>query len=387
MEIQQYSDWSSAVHGVSVSKRIPVSGMIEVTERCNQRCVHCYVNLPLAAREARSSELTVDEHYRILDEITVAGCVWVCFTGGEIFIRKDFLDIYTYAKRKGLLVTLFTNGTLMTPQIADYLVTWRPFNIEITLYGFTQKTYEAVTGIPGSYERCMEGIHLLMVRGLPLRLKTMALTLNRHEIPDMKHFVEDDLGLEFKYDAMINPRCDCSRSPLEVRLSPAEAVELDLKDLKRVEEWQRVSKKLGGIYDSIKDCDRVWQCGGGQNSFAIDAYGKLQACVIAKNEIYDLRNGSFQEGWHQFLFNLRQQKITKQTKCKACGIKVLCDMCPANAHLECMDAELPVDYLCEVAHLRAYCFGIEIPPHGDCEYCEGGSRYAEMMSIVESLKS
>jgi radical SAM protein with 4Fe4S-binding SPASM domain len=387
MEIQQYSDWSSAVHEVSVSKRIPISGTIEVTERCNNRCAHCYVNLPLKDQKAMSNELTFEEHCRVIDEITAAGCLWVCFTGGEIFLRKDFLDIYNYAKKKGLLPTLFTNGTLITPKIADYLVNWRPFNIEITLYGHTQKTYEKITGISGSYNRCMEGIHLLMARGLPLRLKTMALTLNRHELRDMKHFVEDDLGLEFKYDAMINPRCDCSRSPLEVRLSPAEAVELDLQDPKRVKEWQRISEEFPGSYHLLKNSDCLWQCGGGLNSFAIDAYGRLQACVISKNDIYDLRNGSFQEGWQHFLFNLRQKKITKQTKCTACEIKALCNMCPANAQLESMDAESPVDYLCQVAHLRAYCFGIPIPPHGDCEYCEGGRLYQEMVQTVDKLKS
>ena len=263
MQTQKYADWSLGIHRLSVGNRIPISGTIEVTQRCNHQCAHCYVNLPINDKEVRSRELTYEEHCRILDEITAAGCLWVCFTGGEIFVRKDFLDIYAYAKKKGLLPTLFTNGTLITAEIADFLVKWRPFNIEITLYGHTQKTYEKVTGVPGSYNRCLEGIHLLLVRGLPLELKAMAVTLNRHEIWDMKRFVEDDLGMEFKFDAMINPRCDCSRSPLEVRLSPAETVELDLKDPKRVEEWKRISEEFGGNYHSRKDSDRIWQCGGG----------------------------------------------------------------------------------------------------------------------------
>jgi radical SAM protein with 4Fe4S-binding SPASM domain len=385
MEIQPYSDWSAAVHGVSVSRRIPINGMIEVTERCNNQCAHCYVNLPLADREARSNELTFEEHCRILDEITAAGCLWVCFTGGEIFIRKDFLDIYTYAKRKGLLVTLFTNGTLITPQIADHLVEWRPFNVEITLYGHTRETYEKVSGVPGSYERCLEGIHLLMVRGLPLRLKTTALTLNKDEIADMKQFAKESLELDFRFDAIINPRCDCSCSPLDVRLAPAEVVALDLQESERVEEWKKLNAQFDGDSQGSEKSDLLWQCGGGLNSFAVDAYGKLQICVLSKNETYDLRNGSFQEGWQHFLRHLKQKKITRQTKCTACGLKVLCNMCPASAELECMDAESPVDFLCQVAHLRAYAFDIPIPPHGDCKYCEGGSRYREMLQMVKSL--
>ena len=386
MEIQQYSDWSAAVHGVSVSKRIPISGTIEVTERCNNRCAHCYVNLPLKDQKARSNELTFEEHCRILDEITAAGCLWVCFTGGEIFIRKDFLDIYTYAKRKGLLVTLFTNGTMITQQIADYLLKWRPFSIEITLYGNTKETYEKVTGIQGSYQRCMEGIHLLMVRGLPLRLKTTVVTLNQHEVEDMRRFAEEALELDFKFDAIINPRCDCSRSPLDVRITPAEVVALDLQEPKRVEEWRKLNAEFGNAHQVHENRDLLWSCGGGQNSFAVDPYGKLQVCVISKNETYDLRNGSFEEGWQHFLYNLKQKKSAVQNKCTACGLKVMCNICPANAQLECMDAESPVDFLCQVTHLRAHAFGIEIPDHGDCEYCEGGSRYQEIVQTVNRLK-
>jgi len=244
MEIQEYSDWSLGIHNLSVTKRVPISGSIEITQRCNNKCVHCYNNLPLKDQAARQKELSCTEYCRILDQIVEAGCLWLLLSGGEIFARKDVLDIYTYARQKGLLVTLFTNGTLITPEIADYLVKWRPFSIEITLYGKTQQTYEKITGIPGSFDRCMQGIRLLQERGLPLKLKTMAITHNKHEIWDMKRFVENELGLDFKFDAIINPRFDCSQSPLEVRLTPAEVVELDLKDPVRIADW----KEFAGQY-------------------------------------------------------------------------------------------------------------------------------------------
>ncbi len=85
-----------------------------------------------------------------------------------------------------MILTIFTNGTLITPQIADYLAEWRPFKMEITLYGATQETYERVTGIPGSYERCRRGIDLLLERKIPLSLKTPVMTLNQHELEQMK---------------------------------------------------------------------------------------------------------------------------------------------------------------------------------------------------------
>jgi len=386
IETKEYTDWVLGFHQVAAANRTPTRAAIEVTHRCNNNCVQCYNNLSLNDKEARCKELTYEEHCRILDEISALGCLWLLFTGGEIFVRKDFLGIYTYAKQKGLLITLFTNGTLITPEIADYLVQYRPFAIEITLYGNTQQTYEKVTGIPGSFARCMRGIQLLMKRELPLKLKAMAITSNKHELWDLKRFVEDDLGLEFKFDAMLSPRCDFSQSPLEVRLSPEAVVKLDLQDPARVNAWRDLVNRNNKSRNVLENSEAIWQCSSGLNTFAIDPYGMLRMCVISQNDGYDLRNGNFQEGWEHFLYQLRQTKISKQTKCVTCLIGDMCGMCPANAALECRDEEEPVDFLCQVAHLRAYALDISIPPHGDCEYCEGGSRHEEMMQKVKKLK-
>ncbi len=387
MHIQGYTDWSLGVHKLSAHKRIPIGAAFEITRRCNNGCVHCCNNLPLKDHYARQNELSAAEHFRILDQIAAAGCLWVLFTGGEIFARKDFLDIYTHAKQQGMLITLFTNGTLITPQIADYLVEWPPFYTEITLYGRTRQTYEQVTGVPGSYDRCRRGIRLLTERNLALKLKTVALTVNRHEILEMKRYAEEDLGLEFRFDALINPRYDCSQSPLDVRLTPAEAVAFDLLDPKRVHEWKKFTTIFGGPPRSAEEAQQLWRCGGGRNAFAIDPYGSLQMCAMSAEDAYDLRQGSFAQGWEQALYKIRQKRVSRHTKCVTCGIRSMCGMCPANAQLECMDAETPVDFLCQVAHLRAYAFDIPVAPHGDCEYCEGGNRYQEIMQMVNRLKN
>jgi radical SAM protein with 4Fe4S-binding SPASM domain len=322
----------------------------------------------------------------LLDEITEAGCLWLLYTGGEILARKDFLEIYTHAKQKGLLITLFTNGTLITPRVADQLVEWRPFAIEITLYGRTKETYERLTEIPGSYEQCMRGIHLLEERGLPLKLKTVAVTINRHEVWDMKRFAEEELGLEFKFDAMMNARIDCSQSPLSVRLRPEQVVALDLKDPKRVAEWQKFAKQFNGPAHTPEQSDQLYHCGGGVSSFAIDPYGKMSICVLSHSDTYDLRKGSFQEGWDDFLHQVRFKKITHMTKCVTCEIKSLCGMCPANGELEHGDPEKPVDFLCHVAHLRSHAIDIAVPPHGECEYCEGGIGYDELMRSLATVR-
>jgi radical SAM protein with 4Fe4S-binding SPASM domain len=338
-------------------------------------------------RQARLAELSYAEHCRILDEIAEAGCIWLLYSGGEIFARQDFLDIYTYAKQKGMLITLFTNGILITPEIADYLAQWPPFAIEITLYGRTPATYEGLTGIPGSYERCLRGIHLLKARGLPLKLKTVAVTLNQHEIWDMQRFAEEELGLGFKFDAMMNPRIDCSQSPLAVRLKPEEVVALDVQDPDRMAEWQRFAERFNGPLHTPARSDQVYHCGGGVNSFAIDPYGKMSICVLSHVNEYDLRQGRFQAGWQDFLYKVRQKKITRLSKCTQCEIKAMCGMCPANGELENGDPEAPVDFLCQVAHLRAQALGLTVPPHGACAYCKGGDQYEQLMQSATALQN
>lgn len=386
MDTFSYGDFSTALHRRSQARRTPVNGTIEITHRCPLACVHCYNNRAMDDAEARRNELTFEEHCRILDEIAEAGCLWLLYTGGEIFVRNDFLDIYTYAKQKGLLISLFTNGTPITPKVADHLSEWRPFSIEITLYGRTRATHERITHAPGSYEQCMRAIHLLLERRLPLKLKTVVMTLNRHELRPMQQFAKEELGVEFKFDAMINCRLDCSRSPLAVRLGPQEIVELDLADSRRMAEWRRFAERFGGLVHPPGRSGELFHCGGGINSFAIDPSGRLGVCAFSRRETWDLRWGSFRDGWEQSLRNVRQKKITRRTKCVACKIKAICGMCPGNGELENGDAEEPVDFLCNVAHRRASALGLHIPPHGECEYCAAGAMH-ELRNAVSQRTS
>lgn len=378
-----YLDFSAALHAKVAATRTPADVTIEVTRRCPLECVHCYNNLPMGDVEARRGELTYEEHCRLLDELADAGSLWLLFTGGEIFARSDFLDIYTYAKKKGFVITLFTNGTIMTPRIADYLVEWRPFSIEITLYGATRETYEKLTGIPGSYDRCLRGILLLKERGLPLSLKTVAISVNKHEIGAMKALAQE-LGVHFKFDAMMTPRIDCSQSPLAVRLQPWEVVKMDLEDERRVREWRQLAERSAPA-PKASDRSEVYSCGGGVGGFAVDPEGKMSICTLSHQDTYDLRRGSVADGWEHFLRDVRKRKITRITKCTSCGIKDVCGMCPANAELETGDPEAPVDFMCHVAHLRAMAMEIPVPAHGDCEYCAGGSAYPALMASAEAL--
>ena len=385
VEKKSYATFSASYHGKASRDRVPANVTLELTHRCPLNCQHCYNNLPMGDEAARTAELSAEEYYRILDQLADAGSLWLLFTGGEIFARRDFLDIYTYAKRKGFIITLFTNATMISPRIADYLAEWRPFSIEITLYGKSKETYEELTRIPGSYDACLRGIRLLKERKLPLTVKTVAVTVNKHEIWEMKRFVEEDLGLPFRFDAMMSPRIDCSQSPLATRLTPDEIVELDLRDPRRLGDWQKFSTYFLAPPRQGTDED-IYQCGGGINSFSVDPTGQMAICGFSQRDDYSLREGTVADGWGDFLKGVRERKTTRVTKCTACHLKSACGMCPANAELENGDPEEPVDFLCHVAHLRAELFGWRVPSHGDCEYCPGGERHPSLVERAAALR-
>lgn len=387
MEQLSYGEFSADLHHRQAGERIPLQVSIEVTRRCPLECLHCYNNLPMADIDAKQRELTKEEHFRVLDELVEMGCFWILYTGGEIFARKDFLEIYTYAKKKGFLITLFTNGTIINEQIADYLAEWPPFAIEITLYGRTRETYEALTAIPGSYDRCLRGIKLLKERRLPLKLKTVATTVNKHEVLAMRQFAEEELGVEFKMDGQINPRIDCSQSPLAVRLAPEDVVALDMSTQRAVEEYRRLAKRDLENPPNMALSNSVYFCGGGMNSLAINALGEIGICIISQQETFSIRGKSLQQVWEESLLKLRMRERTRLTKCVQCRIQSLCGMCPANGELASGDRESPVSFLCNVAHLRAAVIGVEIPEHGECEFCAGGDEHEAMRESARRIVS
>lgn len=346
-------EWVKPFLAQSGEERLPLVGSLELTYRCNLNCVHCYCNLPVGDRAAQAKELCYDEACDIIDQITAEGCLWLLLTGGEPLLRPDFLDIYAYAKKKGLLVTLFTNGTLLNAQIADYLAEWPPRKVEITLYGITAETFDKVTRVPGSYERCMQGVRLLIERDVPLELKTTVTTLNKHELWDIKGYA-DGLDISYRFDALLHPRYDGSKKPHEVRLSPQEVVELDMADKERRRRFEEFCERFWGAPAT----DNLYLCGAGQHMFHIDPYGYLAPCMTSRAHTYDLRQGSFAHGWREYIPDVRSLQVEQVSKCKSCAEKSLCAQCPAWSYLEHGDLESPIDYLCELSHLRAEAFRI-----------------------------
>ncbi len=353
--ITGYGDFSKRIHEKAKESRIPLGGSIEITSKCNFNCLHCYINEDPSENRKNEPELKKEEIFKIFDAIAEEGCLWLLITGGEPLTRSDFLDIYDYAKQKGFLITLFTNGALITEETANHLAEWQPFATEISIYGRTRETFDKMTGREGSYDKFLRGMKLLKERNIPLKLKAVVTSVNISELSDMKRWAEDELKLPFRFDPLINMRIDGDGKPRNVRISAEDVVSLDINDKKRMEEWKTFCDKFLGTPNN----DSLFLCGAGINSFHIDSSGRLTPCILYRSESYSLREGSFREGYYEWLPAVLSKKRAKKTKCLSCRLVALCGQCPGWASLEEGDAETPVEYLCEIAHLRADKFNEE----------------------------
>ena len=232
--------------------RLPLQFELELTARCNCDCRHCYINQPAGDGQAKASELSLAEIERIAGEAVDLGALWCLLTGGEPLLREDFADVYLALKRKGLLVSVFTNATLVTPGHVDLLRKYPPRDVEVTVYGVTRETYERVTRRPGSFDAFRRGLDLLLDGGVKVRLKAMALRSNVHELPEIARFCREHTKDYFRFDPLLHLRFDGDPERNEEiraeRLSPAEIVEIERQDDERFRALQ-------------KDCERLTDSG------------------------------------------------------------------------------------------------------------------------------
>ncbi|MCH6570803.1 MAG: radical SAM protein [Acidobacteria bacterium] len=333
------SEFFSRLENRAFEKRIPVKATIELTYGCNLRCVHCYNPTHKA-----KGELSTQEFYRIIDELAQEGCFLITFTGGEMFTRRDTFEILTYAKKKGFVIVLFTNATLITPERADRIQALQPLRVEISIYGATPETYERVTGIPGSFGRFLEGVERLRERKVPLLIKMPAMTLNQHEVKQAKALVEG-WGIRFIYCSEITPRQDGSLEPLRYRISPQEVIQLDQEILG---EWQGVGQEE----EKCQASEGLFRCGCGKSSVAVTPYGEMNLCINFPVPQYDLRTGSVSSGWKALVEYIDSVGPSQAYECPSCDVRDYCRQGPVDAWLERGDFSPCLPYFKELASLE-----------------------------------
>lgn len=341
---------------------------IELTERCNNDCIHCCINLPANDRDAKAKEMTTGQIKGILTEAAQLGCLRVRFTGGEPLLRPDFEELYLFARRLGMKVLIFTNGRLITPQLADLLARIPPLvTMEITVYGMHLESYDAVSRVPGSFAQFKRGVDLLLERKIPFVVKSALLPPNKNDMNEFEawagtiRWMDKRPSYSMFFD-LRNRRDNAEKNALiaSLRLSPEDGVAVLTREAERYRNTtEEFAQKFMG-----PPGDDLFRCGAGCG-LCIDAYGIAQPCMgvrapeLTRNVIGTESAAPLADTLDFFtcLKNIKATNLDYLAHCAICFIKGLCEQCPAKSWTECGTLDTPVEYLCSVAHAQAHWMG------------------------------
>ncbi|MEQ1795780.1 MAG: radical SAM protein [Nitrospira sp.] len=336
LDAQAYLDTISTRAGL---ERRPDNATIELTYGCNLRCVHCYN----PTHRALPHELTTTEVCSILTQMAELGVLTVSVSGGEPSLRPDIETILRHARQAGLLVSLLTNATRMTPAFASLLDEIGVSHLFISIYGATADTYERMTGITGSFGHFLQGLTCLSHRAFAVTVRMPVTTINREEVAACQQLTES-CGFKFQYCLDIHPRIDGNQTPLQYRLTPEQKAAFD-----RHHQSEPLTDRAP---DACSSDEPFISCACGRSRFAVTPYGKMNLCVAFPTPQYDLRTGTLREGWTILKETVDQAQPTSQYECPTCDVNRFCRQGRSDAWLETGDMSACLPHFKEWATLE-----------------------------------
>ncbi len=340
---------------------------IELTERCNNNCIHCCINLSADDQLAKDKELSTDQLKTILEQASSLGCLSVRFTGGEPLLREDFEELYLFTRRLGIRVSLFTNATLITAHLAKLFAHIPPLDeIEITVYGMEKASYEGISRTLDSFETAWKGIRLLLEKKVPFVVKSAFLPFNKGEFDKFKNWAETIPWMKDPppYSLFFDLRCrrdseEKNRIIRGLRVSAPEG----LRILTRIQPEFAKNMKAFCAKFMYPPGDKLFSCSAGVQRGCLDACGYFFPCLLLKHPDtgYDLKKYSLKDTLTNFFPEVRKMRAKNPdylSRCARCFLKGLCEQCPAKSWTEHGTLDTPVEYLCQIAHTMARYFNL-----------------------------
>ncbi len=339
--------------------RNPVTGTFELTIRCNLHCKMCLFRHDDSENaELMANELTAEQWVEMGRQVAEAGTLNLLITGGEPMLRPDFCEIWKGIYKQGFIISLYTNATLVTPEIMATLRKYPPHRIGITFYGASPETYEKVTGNAAAFELALKGAHELA--SLP-SMVSFRMTVIRDNLPDV-NAVDDLVKSEFGPDNMVTlshrvhkPVRGGNADVASCRLSPEDNF-LMLKR-KNVREIKRI---IGDSFD--EDCLTIEEnkargtgpehitlfgCNAGMESYAVAYDGKLLGCQLLGMFSTDAAKNRFKSAWEEFPYTVDLPELNP--KCRSCKDRQFCENCYVSRFAETGDLAGVPEYSCKEA--------------------------------------
>ena len=338
-------------------QRIPLGGTFELTPVCNMDCRMCYVKMSRQQQEAIRPLMTAGEWLHLAEEAKNQGMLYLLLTGGEPFSRPDFREIMTGLHDMGLVLTINSNGTLITEKTMEWLVQVPPVRINITLYGASDATYERLCGNPKGFTQVTKAIRMLRDAGIAVKINC---SLTPYNADDLEKIIDFSRREELVVQAtayMFPPvRRDASKVGQNDRFAPEEAAYYAAKIEKLLGGSEQFLKRAETLdFGSIPSDDDMCPdaegdgilCRAGKSNFWVTWDGKMLPCGMLPDEGVDLSTTGFAEAWKQITENV--SAIRLPAKCRSCSLKERCRVCAAMAVTETGHYDQVPEYRCRMA--------------------------------------
>jgi len=352
----------------TVQKHRPLSVHFDLTYRCNERCVHCYLD------HDDHGELTTAECLKVLDDLARSGALFLTFSGGEIFLRPDLYEILAAARRLHFDISLKTNALLVTAERAARLREFGVRRVQISVYSDIPAVHDAITKVPGSLQRTLAAIPILLAHGLQVKLACPLMQGNLMAYRGVMALAEK-LGIPYILDLTITPMMDGSGGPLAHRASVSSLLPV-LQDpllhackpqpsAQTTSAMNALPPALGSVVSSGIESKAYEDlpCSAGHNSCYISPYGDVFPCVQLPQAAGNLRREKFDDIWYHApqLERLRAIRESQLPICSRCEIRIYCERCPGLALMEGGDLLGAYERACALAEEKARLAGVAGP--------------------------
>jgi len=304
---------------------IPLSVHLDLTYRCNERCIHCYLD------HSDHGEMTTAEIKDLLDQMADAGVFYLTISGGEIMMRHDFFEILEHARKRTFSIKLKTNGILIRKKEADRIKALGVESVQISIYSHVPEVHDAITKLPGSLRQSIEAIRRLRAHGIHVIMANVLMVHNAADYSGVRALAAE-LDAKFILDPTITPMMDGDRSILNLNVDEAALRKVFRNEalVGNVEEF--CAPPTGPDEDALE----MLPCSAGHTACYVSPYGDVYPCVQFPLPSGNVRNMKFVDIWRDSpqLKEVRSITLRDMPSCSKCTHGATCTRCPGLAFLE-----------------------------------------------------
>lgn len=317
----------------------------ELTYRCNEDCIHCF-----NPTERRTDELTTEQIVRVLTEGRALGALLLCFSGGEVFSRRDAFELLESARQLEYAVDLYTNGVLLDEKKRERLAKLYPRSVSVSIYSAEAAIHDATTRMKGSFRKSVNTLQHLAALGVPINVKC----------PVMNHTVDgyravkdlaDELGATVQFDLVIAGKNDGNLDPVQHRVTDPEKLRMLLmdEDIPLFVGKERIEREASSVNHTGNFC------GAGLANLDITPEGVVTPCVSLPLPVGNVRHTPLADIWEAKKSPLRawrDVRVKDYVGCGTCERQAHCSKCAGIALVEHGDFLGPSDQDCLISIAR-----------------------------------